>query len=71
MAGMTERTAGYAVTLAEDLDDEAAQQVLDALRMIKGVLSVEPIAADFNVHVGTERARSEMRGKLLDLVRSL
>lgn len=71
MAGMTERHAGYVVTLTEDLDEEAAQQVLDALRMIKGVLSVEPIDASFDVHIGTERARSEIRGRLLDLVRDL
>lgn len=71
MAGMNERHAGYVVTLTEDLDDEAAQQVLNALRMIKGVLSVEPITASLDVHIGTERARSEIRGKLLDLLRDL
>jgi len=71
MTGMSERHAGYVVTLTEDLDEEAAQQVLDALRMIKGVLSAEPITANVDVHIGTERARSEIRGRLLDLVRDL
>ena len=71
MAGMNESHAGYVVTLTNDLNDEDAQQVLDALRMIRGVLSVEPVAADFSVHIGTERARSEIRGKLLDLARNL
>ncbi|MFH8627766.1 hypothetical protein ACH4A8_38765 [Streptomyces vietnamensis] len=68
---MSERHAGYVVTLTNDLNDEDAQQVLDALRMIKGVLSVEPVTASIDVHIGTERARSEIRGKLLDLARNL
>lgn len=60
--------AGYVVTLASDLRDEDAQEVLSALRMIRGVLSVEPIMAGFDVHIATERARAEMRSRLLEAV---
>ena len=44
---MTDRHAAYIVILAEDIrEDDAEDSVLAALRMIRGVASVEPVAAD-------------------------
>jgi hypothetical protein len=68
---MTDRHAGYIITLAQDVREDDAKEILTALRMIKGVLSVEPIIADFDLHMAQERVRSEYRTKLIEFIRSL
>lgn len=46
---MTDRHAGYIVTLAQDIrEDDAEESVLIALRMVKGVADVRPVPADFS-----------------------
>ncbi|MEV0830859.1 MULTISPECIES: hypothetical protein [Streptosporangiaceae] len=66
---MTDRHAGYIVTLAEDVREDDAEAILSALRMVKGVLSVEPIVASpHDLHIATQRVRQEWRGKILDLL---
>lgn len=40
---MTERHAGYLVTLDEDIREDEAQEIITALKMIRFVHSVEPI----------------------------
>ena len=43
---MTDRHAGYLVTLVEDIRDDEAEEILKAICLIKGVIVAEPIAAD-------------------------
>ena len=41
---MTDRHAGYIVTLAEDIREPATEAVINALRMVKGVIPcTEPV----------------------------
>lgn len=40
---MTDRHAAYIVVLAEDIREDDAEHVLNALRMVSGVVSVEPV----------------------------
>lgn len=68
---MTDRHAGYVVTLAEDVREDDAQDILNALRMVRGVLSVEPVRADAQLSIATGRARAETREKLLALLKEL
>lgn len=68
---MTDRHAGYVVTLESPLREDDAQATLDAIRMIKGVLSVEPIVSSPEVMAGAARARDEFRQKLYDFVREV
>jgi hypothetical protein len=68
---MTERHAGYVVTLAEDTREDDAEHIINALRMIRGVLSVEPVHAGTDVSIATERAKAEMRAGLLSLLKEL
>ena len=68
---MTERHAGYVVTLAEDLREEDAEHVINALRMVRGVLSVEPVRASLDLTVATERVKAETRERLLALLKEL
>lgn len=68
---MTDRHAGYVITLAQDIREDDAEAILTALRMIKGVLSVEPVVADIEVSIAQRRERSELQGKLIEFLRSL
>jgi hypothetical protein len=68
---MTERHAGYIVTLAEDIREDDAEHILTALRMISGVVSVQPVTADIGMVVARERVHSEVREKVLALLREL
>lgn len=69
---MTDRHAGYIVVLAEDVrEDDAEEGVLNALRMIKGVASVEPVLADAQQqYVLAHRRDRHWREALLGLVRN-
>ena len=71
MSAMTDRYAGFVVTLEENIREDAAEEILTALRMVKGVLSVEPVTDTFEVQMGKSRALSEFRSALLDLYREL
>ncbi len=64
---MTDRHAGYIVTLAEDIREDDAEATHSALRMIKGVASVEPIVADYQLHIAHARVDDEWRDKLRNL----
>lgn len=43
---MTDRHAGYIVVLAEDIREDDAEGTLNALRMVRGVISVTPVISD-------------------------
>jgi hypothetical protein len=68
---MTERHAGYIVTLADDIREDDAEHILTALRMISGVVSVKVVAADFEMRMARDRVHSEVRGKVLRLLEEL
>jgi hypothetical protein len=68
---MTDRHAGYIVTLTDDIrEDDAEESVLTALRMVKGVISVEPVVADHAQHIAEERADHRWREALWDLAKN-
>lgn len=68
---MTERHAAYLVTLAEDIREDDAEHIINALRMVRGVLSVEPVTAGLDLSIAEERAKAEMREKLITLLKEL
>lgn len=65
---MTERHSGYVVTLTQDIREDDADAILNALRMVKGVLSVEPVVGEPASFVTETRVRSEIREKLFALI---
>lgn len=65
MQAMTTRHAAYFVTLADD----DAQDIITALTMVRGVLSVTPVPANIDQHIGQERGDAQWRTKLIDLMR--
>ena len=66
---MTDRHAGYLVTLAQDVREDDAEAILSALRMIRGVLAVQPVTADVDQQIGQVRADGKWMEKLFALAR--
>lgn len=65
---MTDRISGFVVALDHDMRDDDVKPTLDALRHIKGVLSVEPVGADpLPGAIATTRVRSEIANHLADV----
>ncbi|MFI8792590.1 hypothetical protein [Streptomyces sp. NPDC055105] len=68
---MTDRHAGYVVTLTDDIREDDAEAIINALRLIKGVASVQPVVGDHQLVIAKERVREEYRAKLTALLREL
>jgi hypothetical protein len=65
---VTDRIHCLTVVLKEDIRDDAIEPVVNAIRMVKGVLSVEQHVADHNFHAAEDRARHELGVRILKLV---
>ncbi|TLS44942.1 hypothetical protein FE633_17520 [Streptomyces montanus] len=68
---MTQRHAGYVVALDENLREDDAEQLINAIKMLRGVIAVQPVTADVSLSLATERVRHEYRHKVLGLLREL
>lgn len=66
---MTDRIKGYIVTLEQDLRTDDAEATTEAIKQIRGVLSVSPITAspsgDFIIET---RIRRELGDKLWEIL---
>lgn len=68
MAAMTDRYGAYIVVLDQDYrDDSGGEHVLDAIRMIKGVIKVEPVVSTYEMHMAHARRDREWATRLLKL----
>lgn len=65
---MTDRLVGYIVTLKEDTRVDDAEAITNAIKMVKGVLSVKPVVADVEAHMAYERARHDLGQKLFEVI---
>lgn len=65
---MTERHAGYVITLDQSIREDDAEQILTALRQIRGVASVTPVADSIDVQIGEQRALAELRSRLHEVL---
>jgi len=61
---MTDRYHSIAVVLAKDIREDDAEYILNAIRMIKGVLSVKPHISNLDTHMAEDRAKKEYADKL-------
>lgn len=67
---MTDRHAGYVVTLAEDIREDDAEAVINALRMVKGVINVEPVVSSVELHIADSRADQRWQERIAGLLSS-
>lgn len=67
---MTDRHAAYVVTLREDIREDDAEAVMTALRMVSGVVDVQPVIGDF-VHqqIAEGRVRADLRERVWAVIR--
>ncbi|WP_433730791.1 hypothetical protein ACQP2Y_21025 [Actinoplanes sp. CA-051413] len=65
---MTDRHAGYLVVLAEDLRDDDAEEILTALRMVRGVQSVAPVVANIDQRIAQSRADTAWRERIYTML---
>lgn len=61
---MTDRYNTLTVVLEHDIREDDAASLLNAIRQLRGVLSVTGNVADLNAHTAIERARGELIEKL-------
>jgi hypothetical protein len=66
---MTDRHAGYLITLEGDMRDDDAEATIIALGQIKGVLSVEPLVSDPILHMAEARAKNEIWNRLFEAIK--
>lgn len=69
MGSMSERHAGYIVTLAEDIQADEAADIFTALHMIRGVIDVQPVTASAETVIAQARADNEWRERLIGLLK--
>lgn len=61
---MTDRIKGLTVTLVNDLRDDDAQPIIDAILLLKGVLEVTTHVADMEHHFAVGQAKALLRSKI-------
>ena len=57
---MAESIHSITVVLEENVRVEDAERILDALRMVRGVISAEGNIADSTTHMAESRARTDL-----------
>lgn len=66
--GMSDRYHSLTVVLEIDMRDEDVREIVSSIKMIRGVLSVSPYAADLISHVAEKRARLELGEKIIAVI---
>ena len=65
---MTDRYASVLVTLEHDMREDDAEQLLAAIRMLRGVLDVTPAVSDSHLWVAENRARQRLIQQLWEVL---
>jgi hypothetical protein len=65
---MTDRVGSFLVTLEGDIRVDDAEATLNAIRMIRRVISVEPLISNIEQQVAEGRVRRELGDKILKAI---
>jgi hypothetical protein len=65
---MTDRINAITVVLERDAREDDVEVILNAIRLIRGVLSVTPHVAQLQDHIAQERAQHALRAKLREVL---
>lgn len=65
---MSDKYSGFTVALEDDIKDENATAVMQAILQIRGVIRVEPIVADSATFIAEARVRNEIGGQIINIV---
>ncbi len=64
---MTDRYFALTVVLEKDKRDDDCEKIIEAIKMIKGVMNVKGNVASIDTWMAEERAKNEIRNKLFDM----
>jgi len=64
---MTDRLKGCVVSFEKDIRKDDAEYILNAIKMIKGVNSVETSIANYEDWMNRDRVKFEIRQKIYDI----
>ena len=67
---MTDRYKGVVVTFDRDIREDDAEETLNAIRHIRGVLEVQPVVANYDDHMNRELVRRDLGKRIMDVLRS-
>lgn len=65
---MTDRAKGFTVTLEKDIRVDEMNFILNALKMVKGVVDVQAIISDHNDFMVENRFKSEFKYKMYEFI---
>jgi hypothetical protein len=65
---MTDRYYALTVILEKDMRDDDTEKIIEAIKMIKGVLDVKPLISDPTTWMAQERAKRELGEKLWNVL---
>lgn len=66
---MTDRIKSLTVVLENNLRSDDAEPILEAIRMIRGVVSVDAHVADLEHHAARQQVLQEITSKVLDALK--
>lgn len=66
---MTDRYYALTVVLEKDIRSDDAERLIDAIHMLRGVLSVVPNVADSTTWMAEERAKIELKNKIFEVLK--
>jgi hypothetical protein len=65
---MTDRINALIVTLGKDMRDDDVQRLVDAIKLMRNVISVKKNVSNGAAHIAFERARHELGEKLWNVL---
>lgn len=65
---MTDRYHSLTVVLAKDIREDDAKAIINAIKAIRHVLTVEGHVADLDSHMAYERARADLGEKIWEVL---
>lgn len=65
---MTDRYNAFTVVLEHDIRDDDAEDIINAIKHIRGVLSVKPHIAAMADTIAEDRVRADLTKKLWDVL---
>jgi len=68
---MTDRYNALTVVFDKDIRSDDAERLINAIKMIKGVLSVEPNVSNVDSHIAYSKARQDISEKLWEVLREI
>jgi len=61
---MSDRHKGYVVTLKDSIKDDDSKHIMNAIRMVKGVIAVDPVIENIDDHITKQKVQFDMKDKI-------